>query len=65
MVGSLRPQTDAREVVQPETPAFGLLGRHFQPLASPDLLNTLLVHRPAGPTQQRRDPAIQSLALRV
>ena len=37
--------------------------RHFQPLASPDPFNTLLVHRPAGPTQQRRDPAISVAAI--
>ena len=63
MVGTLRAQTDARPVVEPEPPAFGLFGRDFQPLTSPDPLNTLLVHRPAGATQQRRDPAIPVAAV--
>src|SRR5690606_22489113 len=48
MVVPLRPQTDARAVVEPQTPAFRLFGRDLQPLTSPDPLNTLLVHRPAG-----------------
>jgi hypothetical protein len=47
MVGALRPQTEARAVVEPEAPAFRLLGGHFQPLTSPDPLDTLLVHQPA------------------
>ena len=58
MVGTLRAQTDARPVVEPEPPAFGLFGRDFQPLTSPDPLNALLVHRPPGASQQRRNPAI-------
>lgn len=35
-----------------------LFGRDLQPLTSPDPLDALLVHRPAGSTKQRRDPAI-------
>ena len=31
MVGALRPQTDARAVVEPQTPAFRLFGRYLQP----------------------------------
>ena len=58
MVGALRPQTDARAVVEPQTPAFRLFGRDLQPLTSPDPLNTLLVHRPASSAKQRRNPAI-------
>ena len=63
MVGPLRPQTNARPVVEPEPPAFGLFGRDFQPLTSPDPLDTLLVHPPAGATQQCRDPAIPVAAV--
>jgi hypothetical protein len=63
MVGSLRPQPKARAIVEPEMSAFRLFGRHFQPLASPDPLDTFLVHRPAGSTQQRRDPAISVAAI--
>jgi hypothetical protein len=38
-------------------------GRHFQPLTSPDPLDTLLVHRPASFAKQRRDPAISVAAI--
>ena len=63
MVGPLRPQTDARAVVEPQTTAFRLFAGDFQPLTSPDPLDTLLVHRPAGSTQQRRDPAVSVAAI--
>ena len=51
MIGTLWSQTNAGAVVEPQTPAFRLLCGHFQPLASPDPLDTLLVHPPAGATQ--------------
>jgi hypothetical protein len=40
-----------------------LFGRDFQPLASPDPLDTLLVHRPSGAAQNRCDPAISVTAV--
>jgi hypothetical protein len=52
MVGTLRPQPNARPVVEPEPPAFGLFGRDFQPLTSPDPFNALLVHRPSKGADQ-------------
>ena len=63
MVRSLRPQTDARSVIKPESSAFRLFGRDFKPLTSPDPFNTLLVHRPPGAAQQRRNPAIPVAAV--
>jgi hypothetical protein len=63
MVGTLRAQADARPVIEPEPPAFGLFGRDFQPLTSPDPFNAFLVHRPPGATQQRRNPAIPVAAV--
>jgi hypothetical protein len=54
----LRPQPDARAIVQPEPAAFRLLLWHLQPLLAPDPLDTLAVHRPAGITQQGGHPAI-------
>src|SRR5476651_1928291 len=54
----LRPQTNARNVVEPQTPAFGLFCWDLQPLTSPDPLDTFDVHHPAGIPQQRRDTAI-------
>jgi len=44
MARTLGPQTDAGTIVQPETTAFRLLLRHFQPFLSPDAID----HCPAG-----------------
>jgi len=63
MVGSLRPQTDARAIIEPQTPAFRLFGRNLQPLTPPYPLDTLLVHRPASSAKQRRNPAISVAAI--
>ena len=63
MVGSLRPQTDARAVIEPETSTFWLFGRDFQPLTSPDPLDTLLVHHPSGSAEHRCNPAISVAAI--
>jgi hypothetical protein len=58
MVGTLRAQPYARPVIEPKTSTFGLFDRDFQPLTSPDPFNALLVHRPPGASQHRRNPAI-------
>ena len=58
MIAVLRPQTDAGAVGEPETSALRLLGRNLQPLATPDALDPLVVHEPAGIPQQRADLAI-------
>ena len=63
MVWTLRAQANARPVVEPEPAAFGLFGRDFQPLTSPDPFDALLVHPPPGAPQQRRDPAIPVAAV--
>lgn len=63
MVGMLRPQPDTGSVVKPESPALGLLLWNLEPLSSPDPLHSLVVHRPAGPMQHRRDPAIAIAAI--
>ena len=63
VVGVLRPQTDARAVAKPEPPLLGLLGRHLQPLPSPDALDPLQVHHPAGSPQHRGDAAIAVAAV--
>ena len=39
--------------------------RHFQPLATPDPLDLLYVHRPATVAQQSRDPPIAVPSVRV
>ena len=58
VVGVLRPKTDAGSVIEPKTSAFGLFGRHFKPLTSPDPGYPLSVHPPARVSQHRRDTTI-------
>ena len=52
------PKSYARTVIQPEAPTFRLFHWHFQPLTPPDAIDALLVHMPAIPSQQGRDPAV-------
>ena len=63
VVGALGPQPDARSISQPQTGALGLPGGDFQPLASPDPLDPLVVDQPAGPTQKLGDLAIAVAAV--
>jgi hypothetical protein len=63
MVRVLRPQPDARSIVEPQPPARLLSLRNLQPLATPDTLHAILAYPPAGPLQQRRDPAIPITAV--
>ena len=63
MVAMLRPQTDARSVVEPEPTLLRLLLRHLQPLPPPDPLDAFGVHHPAGIAQQRRNPAVAIAAV--
>lgn len=64
VIGVLRPQTDARVVVEPETAAFGLLYRDFEPLSPPGPFDALFAHQPSGHPQHRGDPAIAITRLR-
>ena len=63
MVAALGPQPDARSVSQPQAGAFGLPGGDFQPLASPDPLDPLVVDQPTGPAQQLGNLAIAVAAI--
>ena len=63
MVGMFRAKPDAGVLVAPEPPALGLLVRNLQPLASPDPLDPLAVHRPAGSMQHRRYATIAVAAI--
>ncbi len=63
VIAVLGPEPDTGAVVQPEAPALWLPGRHFQPLASPDPLDPLVVDEPAGPAQQLGDLAIAITAI--
>src|SRR5260370_27545964 len=58
MVGMLGPQADAGAIGQPQPSAFGLLGRHLQPFATPARLDPAVADRPAGLSEQRGDLAI-------
>ena len=63
VIAVLGPEPDAGAVVEPETSPLWLPGRHFQPLASPDPLDPLVVDQPAGPAQQLGDLAIAVAAI--
>jgi hypothetical protein len=47
VIGAFRAQTDARSVVEAETPAFMLLYWDFEFLSPPDPFDALLVHQPS------------------
>ena len=63
VVAVLGPETDAGAIVEPEASPLGLLGRHFQPLASPDPLDPLVVDEPTGPAQQLGHLAVAITAI--
>lgn len=58
MVRTLRPQTDAGAVIEPELSPLGLPCWNLRPLAPPYSLDPLPVHNPARMAKQGRDPAI-------
>jgi hypothetical protein len=58
MIAMHGPQPDARAVRHPQSPAFGLPARNFEPLTPPDPLDPLGIDEPAGITQQRCNLAI-------
>src|SRR4029077_14861870 len=63
VVTVLGPQPNARSVGQPEPAALGLFVGDFEPLASPDALDPLVVDRPARLTKQPGDLAIAVAAV--
>lgn len=63
MVGSLRPQTDTRSVVEPEAPPLRLFLRNLQPPAPPAPFDPLQVHGPAGVRRQGHDAPIAVAAM--
>src|SRR5579883_3081285 len=58
MVGLLRPQSNARSVVEPQSPPRFLFGRNLQALAPPDPLYPVLAYLPPRHFQQRGDPPV-------
>jgi hypothetical protein len=63
MIGAFRPQPDAGAVRKPQTPPFGLLLRHLQPLPPPDPLHPTVTDRPARLAQQGGNLAIAITAI--
>lgn len=63
MIDAFGPQPDAGAVRKPQTPAFGLLPGHLQPLPPPDPLHSAVADRPAGLAQQSRNLAIAITAV--
>lgn len=58
VVGALRPEPNARPVVQPKPYFLSLLLRDLQPFTPPDPFDPLVVHTPACVVQQTGDHAI-------
>jgi len=58
MIPVLRSSADTRSVIEPQPSSFGLLLWDFQPLSSPDTLNTFMIHLPAIISQQCRDSSV-------
>ena len=58
VIGSLRPQPNARPIVQPQPPTGPLFLRYLQPLATPDALHPIFAYLPAITLQQRRDSPV-------
>ena len=58
VVAVLRPAAEARAVREPQPPPLRLFLRHVQPLTSPEPCHALVIHSPAFPPQERRDPSI-------
>ncbi len=53
-----RSEPHTRAIVEPQPSSWLLPLRNLQPFTTPDALYPVLTHLPAGPLQQRRDPAI-------
>ena len=58
VIRTLRSQSHARPVVQPQPPAGPLLLRYLQPLAAPDALYPIFAYVPAITLQQRRNSSV-------
>jgi hypothetical protein len=56
LLGLFQPK--ARSISQPQPPSRPLFLRHFQPLAPPDPLHSILAYRPTAIPQQRGDPPV-------
>jgi hypothetical protein len=58
MVAIFGPEANTRAIVEPKPSFLRLFHGHFEPLTSPQALNTLVVHQPTCIPQQSRNPTI-------
>ena len=63
MIGTLRSETNARTVVEPQTPSLWLLVWNLQPFPLPQSLDAFVVDLPTGLAKQSRDPTIPVAAV--
>ncbi len=58
MIAIFRAQPDARSIVQPEPSLLRLFHWYFEPLTSPQTLNTFVIHLPTRVSQQGCNPTV-------
>ena len=63
MVRTLRSETNARSIVEPQTAPFGLLHWHFQPFPPPDAIDAFDVDPPAFGDQHLADAPVAVAAI--
>src|SRR5437868_9710644 len=65
VVRTLRSETDARSIIEPQTAPFGLFAWYFQPFPAPDAIDAFDVDPPAFGNQHLADAPIAVAAVRV
>ena len=63
MVALCWTQANARSIMEPKSPSWLLFLWNLQPFATPDTFDSILAYLPAGPLQQRCDPAVAITAI--
>lgn len=58
MIPVLWPFADTGTVIEPQSSLFGLFCGDFQPLSSPDTLDTFVIHLPTVISQQCSDSSV-------
>jgi hypothetical protein len=58
-----RAEPHTRAIVEPQPSSWLLLLRYLQTLATPDTLQAILTHPPAGSLKQLPDPAVAAKAV--
>ena len=63
MISVLWSFADTGTVIEPQPSSFRLLLGDFQPLSSPETLNTFMIHLPTIISQQCRDSSVSISAV--